>query len=240
MNETARAKLTYLGHATIRCDLPDGEVVLIDPWLEGNPACPEELQDLDRLDAVLITHGHFDHIDDAVEVCKRRLPEIVVANLEICHWLDSRGVQNTSAMNLGGTQEVLGMQVTMVPAMHTSGLNDNGRMISGGMACGYVVRLPGGQTIYFAGDTALFTDMQLIGEFYRPQLAFLPIGDHFTMDPSQAAWATRYLQVRRVVPIHWGTFPVLTGTPERFQRELEDLGVECEMVRLEAGESVEA
>ena len=138
-------------------------------------------------------------------------------------------------MNLGGCQEVLGLQVTMVRADHSCGISDGDQILYGGVAAGYMVRLPGGYTFYHAGDTALFSDMQLLGEMYRPELAFLPIGDHFTMDPEQAARACRFLGVRKVIPIHWGTFPVLTGTPEKLEKALGDHGVTCEVIALQAG-----
>ncbi len=232
-----RPKFTYLGHATVRCDLPGGEVLLIDPWVQGNPACPDEQKKLDRLDAMLITHAHFDHVGDAVELAKKHRPKTVVANFETCTWLGSKGVENCSAMNLGGSQDVLGLQVTMVRADHSCGISDGDQILYGGSASGFIVRLPGGFTFYHAGDTALFTDMQLFCEMYRPELAFLPIGDLFTMDPRQAARACRYLGVRRVIPIHWGTFPALTGTPEKLVKALEDQGVSCEVIALKPGES---
>ena len=186
MLDHPRPKFTFYGHATVRCDLPGGEVMLIDPWVGQNPACPDELKELERLDAMLITHAHFDHIADAVELAKRHEPEIVVGCFEVCHWLTSKGVKNTSAMNLGGCQEVLGHRVSMVRADHSCGITDGDQILYGGTAAGYVVRLEGGYTFYHAGDTALFTDMQLIAELYRPELVFLPIGDLFTMGPDQA------------------------------------------------------
>ena len=237
ISEHPRPRFTYMGHATVRCDLPGGEVVLIDPWVENNPACPDELKSFDRLDAVLVTHAHFDHIGDAVALCKEHRPAKVVANFEICHWLESKGVENCSAMNLGGSQDVLGCRVSMVRADHSCGILDDGRILYGGTAGGYVVRLPEGYTFYHAGDTALFSDMQLIAEIHRPELAFLPIGDLFTMDPPQAARACRLLGVREAVPIHWGTFPPLTGTPEDFRKACGDLGNNCAVVTLKPGES---
>ena len=230
-------KFTYLGHATVRCDLPGGEVVLIDPWVGGNPACPDEVKTFDRLDAMLITHAHFDHIADAVSLAQQYKPKTVVGCFEVCHWLESKGVENTSAMNLGGSQEVLGMKVTMVRADHSCGISDGDQILYGGTASGYVVRMAEGFTFYHAGDTALFSDMQLIAELYRPELAFLPIGDLFTMDPMQAARACRFLEVQRVIPIHWGTFPLLTGTPEQLGQAIGDLGARCEVVTLSPGES---
>lgn len=230
-----RPTFTWLGHATVRCDLPGGEVVLIDPWVGQNPSCPKENRDFDRIDAMLITHAHSDHMGDAVELAKKHEPRRVVANYEICSWLESKGIRNCSGMNLGGCQDVLGLQVSMVRADHSSGISDGDRTLYGGTASGYVVRLPGGYTFYHAGDTALFSDMQLIGEMYRPELAFLPIGDHFTMGPDHAARACRMLGVRHVIPIHWGTFPLLTGTPEKLEKELGDHGTNCKVVDLKPG-----
>jgi len=212
-------------------------VLLIDPWVQGNPACPPAHKSFARLDAMLLTHGHFDHIGDAVTLAKAHKPQKVVGCFELCHWLQGKGVENTSPMNLGGSQEVLGTRVTMVRADHSCGILDDGQLVYGGVASGYVVRLPGGFTFYHSGDTALFTDMQLLCELYRPELAFLPIGDLFTMDPHQAARACRYLGVQVVIPIHWGTFDALTGKPEDLQRELATEGSSCQVVTLRPGES---
>jgi L-ascorbate metabolism protein UlaG (beta-lactamase superfamily) len=236
-NNHPRPSFTFLGHATVRCNLPGGDVVLIDPWVAGNPSCPQDLKELERIDAMLITHGHYDHMGDAVELARRHRPRHIVASFEICTWLESKGIEGCSAMNLGGSQDLLGMTVSMVRADHSCGILDEGKLVYGGAAAGYIVKLDGGFTFYHAGDTALFSDMQLIAELYRPELAFLPIGDLFTMDPVQAARACRYLGVRKVVPVHWGTFPVLPGTPEMLVKALEDLGVSCEVVTLHPGDT---
>lgn len=236
MNNHPRPTFTYLGHATVRCDLPSGEVILIDPWVAGNPVCPAADKHFERIDAILITHGHGDHMADAVELAKRFQPKKVVATYEICAWLAKHGVKNCSGMNVGGSQQVQGCKVTQVPALHTSSIQEGDQMIYGGVATGFVVRLPEGYTFYHAGDTALFSDMQLIAELFRPELAFLPIGDHFTMDPHQAARACRFLAVQKVIPIHWGTFPLLTGRPEQLERELKTLGVSCQVIGLKPGE----
>lgn len=237
MSGEQRPTFTYLGHSTVLCTLPGGERVLIDPWVDQNPACPDDHKELEHLDAILVTHAHFDHMGDGVAIAKKHHPQVVVGSFEVCAWLEQHGVENTSGMNLGGSQEVLGMKVTMVRADHSSGLVEHGTVVYGGPAAGYVVRLPNNYTFYHSGDTALFSDMQLIGELYRPTLAFLPIGDLFTMDPHQAARACRFLGVQKVIPIHWGTFPALTGRPSQLERELADQGVNCEAVVLEPGES---
>jgi len=229
-------KLTWLGHATFKITTPGGKVVLIDPWVAGNPACPEALKKLDRIDVMLITHGHPDHCADAVALAREHRPQIV-AIYETCLWLESKGLKTTRPMSKGGTQKVGELEVTMVHAIHSSGIEDGGAVIYAGEPCGYVIRLPGGFAVYHAGDTGVFGDMKLIGELYKPDLACLPIGDLFTMGPREAALAVRLLDVRHVVPMHYGTFPVLTGTPEALRELTQDI-VGLEIHSLRPGETL--
>jgi L-ascorbate metabolism protein UlaG (beta-lactamase superfamily) len=217
--------ITWLGHAAIRLELVDGVTLLIDPWLVGNPSCPEEFHDLDRVDGVLLTHGHFDHFGDTVEIAARHRPHIYAVH-EICVFLESQDVDNVVGMNTGGTVTVPGgVEATMVDAVHSSGLSVGGGIADGGSAAGWVLRLPGGTTIYHAGDTALFGDMSLIGSSHRIDLAILPIGGHYTMGPEDAARAAIRLEAKAVLPVHWGTFPVLTGTPSELRAALVGTGI---------------
>lgn len=236
MLQTRGNKLTWLGHATFRITTPSGKVVIIDPWVQTNPMCPEPLKKFDRLDTMLITHGHFDHIADAVELGKKFKPQII-AIVETAVWLESKGVTGASGMNKGGTQKVGELEVTMVHAVHSCGIQDGDRIIYGGEACGYIVRLPGGLTIYHAGDTAVFGDMKLIAELYAPDLALLPIGDFYTMGPREAALAIRLLGVRHVVPMHFGTFPPLVGRPEQVRELTVDIP-SLEIHALKPGDSL--
>lgn len=232
-------RLTWLGHAAFRIVTPSGRVLLIDPFLTSNPTCPEALKKPDRVDVMFITHGHSDHLGDAVSLAKQFKPEIV-AMPEICGWLASQGADKAKGhgMNKGGTVPIGDVDATMVHAIHSSGIDDGGKMVYGGEAAGFVIRLPGGMTVYHAGDTAVFGDMKIIGELYAPDLALLPIGDHYTMSPREAALAIRLLGVKHVVPMHYGTFPVLTGRPETLRELTQDIAG-LEIHALKPGESIE-
>ena len=210
--------------------------VLFDPWLAGNPACPEPLRKPPAVDLILVSHGHDDHMADLVAVA-RESGAPVVAAFELCDWLTRKGLQRVLPMNKGGSLDVSGLRITMTDARHSSGYVDGGQMVYMGEAAGYVVRLEDGRTMYYAGDTSLFGDMRLIGEMYAPQIAFLPIGDRFTMDPVGAAKACELLGVRQVVPMHWGTFPLLTGTPAQLRALVEPRGVQ--VLELQPGETAE-
>lgn len=236
MAKGAPIELTWLGHSTFKVVTPGGKHVLIDPWVMGNPACPESQKRFDRIDLMLITHGHFDHIGDAVALAKEHGPQ-VVAIFETCAWLEKKGVQHCHGMNKGGTIDIEGLRVTMVHAVHSCGIrDDDGSILYGGEASGYVLEVETGFRLYHAGDTAIHADMALIGELYQPDVALLPIGDRFTMDPRQAARAAKLLGVRRIVPMHHGTFPLLTGTPAQLRRELE--GSRIEVLEVAPGQTL--
>lgn len=205
-------QITWLGHTTFSLRLANGEVVIIDPWIDGNPKFPAGYQ-IDRVDTILITHGHFDHIGNVRSLAAQFKPKIY-ANYEICAWLGSKGVEHCNGMNKGGAAQAGSLKITMTHALHSSGItDDDGKMVYGGEPAGYVLHFGDGRNAYFAGDTDVFSEMAFIAELHQPSLAFLPIGDLFTMSPRGAAIATRLLGVDTVIPMHYGTFPPLTGTP---------------------------
>jgi L-ascorbate metabolism protein UlaG (beta-lactamase superfamily) len=227
-------QITWLGHGSFQFLLPSGQVILMDPWTDGNPSYPKGHK-TDRVDTICITHGHFDHIHDAVPLAHRFSPE-VAAIFETCNWLESKGVKNTRPMNKGGSQKLGEVTLTMTHAVHSCGILDDGKIIYGGEAAGYVLRLADGRAIYFAGDTNVFSDMQLIQQLYRPDLAFLPIGDLYTMSPREAAVACGLLKAPKVVPMHFGTFPALTGRPAELASLIAGSGTE--VWELEPGRTV--
>jgi L-ascorbate metabolism protein UlaG (beta-lactamase superfamily) len=226
----ADTTLTWLGHASFRIETPGGKRIYVDPFLHGNPTCPESEQEPERVDMIALTHGHGDHVGDTVALAQRHgCP--VVAQVELAGWLGSKGVEKRLDPNKGGTVAVDGVKLTLTHAHHSSSTPDG---TYAGEPCGIVIEVENGTKLYFAGDTCVFGDMQLIGRIYAPDVAILPIGDHYTMGPREAAVALELLGTKRCVPCHWGTFPPLVGRPQQLQELAPDVQVE----QIEPGDSV--
>jgi L-ascorbate metabolism protein UlaG (beta-lactamase superfamily) len=217
-------QLTWLGHGTFRILTPAGKTIIVDPWIMGNPACPEKDKTVKQVDVILYTHAHMDHIGDAVEIGKKHNP-VTVAIYELYLWLEKKGLKQAAPMNKGGTFEIADIKVTMVHADHSCGILDGDQIIYGGEAVGYVIEFENGIKIYHAGDTNVFGDMKIIHELYEPDICMLPIGDRFTMSPREAAYACRLLRTNTVIPMHFATFPLLTGTPDQLQKLAPDVEV---------------
>ena len=223
--------VTWLGHASFRVDSPEGKRIYVDPFLNGNPKCPESELEPERVDVIALTHGHGDHVGDTVTLSSKFSPEIV-ALLELNGWLARQGAAVPDmGPNKGGTVEAGGVKFTLVNAFHSSASEDGAYL---GEAAGLVLEFENGTKLYFAGDTCVFSDMQLIGRIYSPDVAILPIGGYFTMDPREAAVALELLGNPRCIPCHYGTFPVLAGTPE----ELRKLAPAVDVIELQPGETV--
>lgn len=232
----ANGTLTWLGHASFRLDTPGGKRVYVDPWLTGNPSCPADELEPERVDLIALTHGHDDHVGDTVALAKRfGCP--VIALVELRGWLSTKGLSEdmSEAVNKGGTVDRDGVKITLTDANHSSSAWGESGPIYLGEPAGLVVELENGFTLYFAGDTNVFGDMQLISRIYRPDIAIIPIGDHYTMGPREAAVALELLDVKRCVPCHWGTFPLLTGTPG----ELQELAPDVDVIRIDPGQSID-
>ena len=218
-------RITYMGHSTFRIVTPGDEHIIIDPFLTDNPQTPEDLKEVGQLHTILVTHGHFDHFADVMPLAQQT-GAVTVSNFEIFSYLQSKGIENGTPMNQGGTAQVGGIKVTATQAIHSSSIaEEDGTIIYAGQPAGYILEFESGFKLYHAGDTAVFGDMRLISELYRPDLALLPIGNQVVMSPFEAAHATRLLGVNHVVPIHYSpeVLPVLTGTPEEFQEHLSKI-----------------
>jgi L-ascorbate metabolism protein UlaG (beta-lactamase superfamily) len=230
----ANVQLTWLGHAAFRFDTPGGKRIYVDPWLD-NPKCPEGEQEPERIDLIVLTHGHDDHVGGTVELAQKfGCP--VVAHIELRGWLSTKGLPEAMehAPNKGGTVEVDEVKITLTNAHHSSSAFENETFVYLGEPCGLVIAAEG-TSLYFAGDTCVFGDMKIIGDLYKPDVAILPIGGHFTMDPVEAAYALDLLGVKRCVPCHYGTFPILRGTPD----ELRGHAPGVEVISPEPGETIE-
>jgi L-ascorbate metabolism protein UlaG (beta-lactamase superfamily) len=227
----ADTTLTWLGHASFRLDTSGGKRVYIDPFLNGNPKCPENELEPERADIIALTHGHGDHVGDTVAIAQKH-GSTVVALVELAGWLGKNGVDEGKLRNpnKGGTEHVDGVRITLVNAFHSGSAPDGSYA---GEPSGLVVETEDGKSIYFAGDTCVFGDMQLIGRIYHPDVAVIPIGDHFTMGPREASVAMELLGVKRVVPCHWGTFGLLTGTPDQL-----DVPAGVTVEHMDPGESI--
>ena len=212
MSKLKGTRITWLGHSTVLVTTANGTTILIDPFITGNPKYPKGFELPSTIDFILLTHGHGDHISDVVPVAKKH-GSTVVAIYELAAYVEAKGVEKTIGMNLGGTVQLDDVAATMVEAKHSSGAQDEAGTHNVCVAAGYVLSIADGPVLYHAGDTAVFGDMQLIRELYQPEVAMLPIGGHYTMGPTQAALAVRYLAPKTVLPLHFGTFPPLTGTP---------------------------
>ncbi len=228
-------KITFYGHSAFRIKTGTGLRIWIDPWLE-NPLAPEIRAEDKDADLVLVTHAHGDHLGNCLELAKSSSCEVVAIH-EIQQYLLAKGLPNVTGMNIGGSYRTKGVEITMVEAIHSSSIQEGHELAYGGEAAGFVIRLEDNCTIYHAGDTALFGDMALIGELYRPDIALLPIGSHYVMGPREAAYSVKLLGVDKVIPMHYGSFPVLTGTVDMFREELNKIGLDVNVIALEPGET---
>jgi L-ascorbate metabolism protein UlaG (beta-lactamase superfamily) len=227
-------RITWLGHATVLLETARGTNILIDPFIQQNPQYPKGFVLPEKIQFILLTHGHGDHISDAVPVAGSH-GSTVVAIYELASYVTARGVANTIGMNLGGTVQLDDVAATMVEAKHSSGAQDERGTHYVGVAAGFVLTIADGPVLYHAGDTSVFGDMQLIAELYGPEVAMLPIGGHFTMGPKEAAMAVRLLKPKIVLPLHFGAFPPLKGTPEQLAALID---ASVQVVRWIPGETI--
>ena len=227
--------ITWLGHAAVHITTPKGTEILIDPFLEHNPKFPRGYKFPEHIDLMPLTHAHMDHIADAVPMAKKHGSQ-VVAIYELASWIGSKGVENIVGMNIGGSFKYKDVTISMTEARHSAGLQDGNQTLYGGEPAGLVFAIEDAPVLYHAGDTSLFSDMKLIKELYAPEVGMLPIGDHFTMGPKAAAIAADYLGLKTIIPIHYGTFPQLTGTPVELKEHLK--GKSIEVLTAQPGETL--
>jgi len=228
-------RITWLGHATVLVQTPKGTNILIDPFIENNPKYPKGFKLPETINYILLTHGHGDHISDAVPVAKKHKSN-VVAIYELAAFVSSQGAENITGFNVGGTVQLDDVAVTMVDAKHSAGAEGKNGTQYAGVAVGFVLTVADGPVLYHAGDTTVFTDMKLIKELYHPELAMLPIGGFYTMGPREAALAAQFIEPKAILPIHFGTFPPLTGTPDELSKHLNG---SIEVIRIAPGETIQ-
>jgi L-ascorbate metabolism protein UlaG (beta-lactamase superfamily) len=227
-------RIIWLGHATVLIQTAKGTNILIDPFITGNPKYPKDFALPEKIHFILATHGHSDHISDAVPVAAKH-GSTVVAIYELAAYLAAKGIAKTIGMNLGGSVQLNDVRATMVEAKHSSAARDEVGDHYVGVAAGFVLTIADGPVLYHAGDTAVFGDMELIRELYQPQVALLPIGGHFTMGPQEAALAVKLLGAKTILPIHFGTVPPLIGTPDELAALVDE---SVQVVRWQPGESI--
>uniref|UniRef100_A0A7V4N3Q2 UPF0173 metal-dependent hydrolase ENU91_06540 n=1 Tax=Thermodesulfobacterium geofontis TaxID=1295609 RepID=A0A7V4N3Q2_9BACT len=225
-------KITFYGHSCFKIITEEGKKILIDPWI-SNPLAPKNI-DLGPYDFILITHAHGDHLGDTLKLARTAVTEVIAIH-EIQQYLLKQKIPKVTGMNIGGTYKINNLRFTMVPALHSSSFSDGSY---GGSACGFVITLENGTSIYHAGDTGLFYDMKLIGELYSPKVAFLPIGDHYVMGPKEAAKACDLIRPEIVIPMHYETFPILTGDIESFKKELKKYNISIILIIPKIGEEI--
>ena len=228
-------RITWLGHATVLVQTSNGTNILIDPFIQNNPKYPKGFELPEKIQYILLSHGHGDHISDAVPVAKKHKSN-VVAIYELAAFVGSEGAENTTGMNIGGTVQLEDVAVTMVEAKHSAGAEGKHGTQYAGVAAGFVLTVANGPVLYHAGDTTVFSDMKVIKELYRPEIAMLPIGGFYTMGPREAAMAAEFLEPRAILPIHFGTFPPLKGTPDELASYLKG---SIEVIRISPGESIQ-
>jgi len=218
-------KVTWFGHAAFKIEIAN-RIVLVDPWLSGNPTSPVKASEITKADIVYVTHDHGDHLGDAIDICKRT-GATFVANIELGDFAKENGVKNVEGLNIGGSVEVKGIRLLITQALHTD---------SRGAPTGVIVEGEG-KRVYHAGDTGLFGDMSLIGELYKPDLALIPIGGYYTMGAKEAAEAVKMLKPKAVIPIHYKTFPVLAQSADEFVKIVKEKVPKVKVVTLKPGES---